>query len=404
MNNASVLTATQLSDYRHIASQTPFYLYDKNRILENIRTLKTTFHSSIHFYYAIKANPLPQLVEFISHHVDGFDVSSQQELLTAFNTAIGAQNISIAGPAKTTAELKAAISSACLIHAESINEVKKIIGLATELNKQPNICLRINPDFCVQRAGISMTGHSSAFGIDSDQVAAVLEYMKQHHITCQGFHFYSASQILSADALIATHRAIFELVQHWADEFHFVPRYLNIGGGFGVTYFQHESALDINAVAHALEHLRPSLPASTRLVIELGRYILNNAGYYVCRIQDIKISKGKKILITDGGLHHHLANSGNLGQVIRKNYPVKHIPCHLPVQASNAKVDENKAHPEKVDVYGPLCTPLDIMAKDIQVINPQAGDFFVVEQSAAYGKTASPQEFLSRPKVAELMI
>jgi diaminopimelate decarboxylase len=132
--------------------------------------------------------------------------------------------------------------------------------------------------------------------------------------------------------------------------------------------------------------------AGTRFVVEPGRYLVGEAGIYVTRINDIKISRGKKFLIADGGMHHHLAASGNLGQVIKRNFPL----------ALLHKLDEESE--ETVDVVGPLCTPLDVLAREVSLPSAAIGDLLGVFQSGAYARTASPLGFLSHPTPAEVLV
>ena len=126
--------------------------------------------------------------------------------------------------------------------------------------------------------------------------------------------------------------------------------------------------------------------------MELGRWLVGEAGYYVCQVTDKKQSRGQTYLMTNGGLHHHLANSGNFGQVLRKNYPVVLAHC----------LDSDEQ--EVVEIVGPLCTPLDIIGAKLTLPTAAVGDYIVVLQSGAYGASASPQKFLGHPEVAELLI
>ena len=172
-------------------------------------------------------------------------------------------------------------------------------------------------------------------------------------------------------------------------------RVLNIGGGFGIPYFPGEQRLDLGAIGKNLDMLvrraKNALPEA-RLVIELGRFLVGEAGVYVCRVIDRKISRGQVFLVTDGGLHHHLAASGNFGQVIRKNYPV----------AIGNKITGTRR--EIASVVGPLCTPLDLLAERMELAEAHPGDLVVVFQSGAYGYTASPRGFLSHPDPAEVLV
>jgi diaminopimelate decarboxylase len=170
---------------------------------------------------------------------------------------------------------------------------------------------------------------------------------------------------------------------------------LNLGGGFGIPYFPGEAPLDLASVGANLSAIvsraRDDMPTA-HIVIELGRYLVGEAGVYVCRVVDRKVSRGQVFLVTDGGLHHHLAASGNFGQVLRKNYPV----------AIANRMDTSTR--ERASVVGPLCTPLDLLADQMDLAVAGPGDLVVVFQSGAYGASASPQGFLSHPEVTEVLV
>ena len=172
-------------------------------------------------------------------------------------------------------------------------------------------------------------------------------------------------------------------------------RSLNLGGGFGIPYFPGEQALDIAPIGANLaalaERARTDFPQA-ELIIELGRYLVGEAGIYVTRIVDRKVSRGQTFLVTDGGLHQHLSASGNFGQVIRKNYPVA---------IGNKMLGQNR---ETVSIVGPLCTPLDLLAERMELPIADIGDLVVIFQSGAYGLTASPQAFLGHPAGVEVLV
>jgi diaminopimelate decarboxylase len=210
-----------------------------------------------------------------------------------------------------------------------------------------------------------------------------------------GFHIYSGSQNLKAESIQEAHEKTFALAIRLAAHAPAPLRTLNIGGGFGIPYFPGEGRLDLEAVGANLKRLLPDvlrqLPG-VQVVIELGRYLVAEAGVYVCRVIERKISRGQVYLVTDGGLHHHLAASGNFGQVIRKNYPT----------VIGNKVEGGEREP--VSVVGPLCTPLDLLADQMEMAHAQPGDLVVVFQSGAYGLSASPTAFLSHPGAREALV
>jgi diaminopimelate decarboxylase len=390
------LTLTQLTQ---LVGDTPFYAYDRQLITNKVSYLKRILPDKISVSYAIKANPLVSLVHMLSQQVEGFDVASKKEMLLALQTGIPAKKISFAGPGKSSDDIQAAIIAGVILHVESIGEIAKVAGTAKKLQLKAEIAIRVNPSFELKLSGMKMSGGAKPFGIDEEQIAQVLTKLPLDVLNLRGFHIYSGSQNLNADAIILSQQQTFALAQKLAENTKKITQrnidYLNIGGGFGVPYFANQLPLDINRIANNLEQLLDQyhpLVDSTEIILELGRYLVAEAGIYVCKIIDKKVSRGTTYLVCNGGLHHHLANSGNFGQVIRKNYPV---------------VIGNKLHnndEELVNIVGPLCTPLDVIADKILLPKADIDDYVVVFQSGAYGASASPKDFLSQPSLAEILI
>nr|WP_260295943.1 pyridoxal-dependent decarboxylase, exosortase A system-associated [Sedimenticola hydrogenitrophicus] len=375
--------------------QTPFYAYDRQVISRRVAELRSTLPDDIHLHYAIKANSMPVVVQHLSGLTDGLDVASLGEMKIALDTGIPAEKISFAGPGKNDTELSAAIAAGVIINMESEGEMERIARLSDKLGITPNVAVRINPDFELKTSGMKMSGGPKPFGIDAERVPRVLGRIGELNLNFKGFHIFSGSQNLRPEALIEAQTKTFELASRMAEHAPSPISWLNIGGGFGIPYFPGEQPLDLEPVAGNLEQLleryRPEMP-NVEIVIELGRYLVGEAGIYVCSVIDIKRSRDEVFVVTNGGLHHHLAASGNFGQVIRKNYPV----C-----LGNRVEDENLAC---VNIVGPLCTPLDILAHRMELPVIAIGDLIVVYQSGAYGLRASPQDFLSHPATIEVLV
>jgi diaminopimelate decarboxylase len=383
-----------ISHFATLLQSDVFYIYSKEVIANKIALFRQKIPSRFSLHYAVKANPLPALLSFISPQVDGFDVASAGEMLKALQAGMKAEKISFAGPAKTDGELKAAIQAGVVLNVESEGELRRICRFAVELTCRPKVALRVNPGFALKSSGMQMSGSAKPFGIDVEQVLVLLPEFSSLPVELQGFHIYCGSQNLQAESLLQAHRATFELLRQLMNVTPVNIKTVNLGGGFGVPYFAGERPLDIARVGEGLAELAveyESLFQGIELVIELGRYLVAEAGIYACRIQDIKTSGGQTFWCCNGGLHHHLANSGNFGQVIRKNYPV----------ALADSMDCNDR--QVVTVVGPLCTPLDILADKVSLSPAQTGDWFVVFQSGAYGASASPQQFLGHPGVSEFL-
>jgi len=375
--------------------RTPFYAYDRRLISHKVELLRRHLPADIHLHYAMKANPMPAVVQHLVTQVDGLDVASAGEMHVAIDTGMSPRNISIAGPGKTPVELSMALAAGIIINMESENEMETIARLMHQQGVRARVAVRVNPDFELKSSGMKMAGGPKQFGVDAERVPEMLARLKSLKLDFQGFHIFSGSQNLSVEAIQEAQTKTLELAYTLAEDAPSPVKLLNLGGGFGIPYFPGEKPLDLAPIGANLHKLLPvarkRLPEA-EFVLELGRYLVGEAGIYVCRVLDRKISRGHVFVITDGGLHHHLAASGNFGQVIRKNYPVL---------VGNKVVGHTR---ETVSVVGPLCTPLDLLADKMEMAKADIGDLIVVMQSGAYGLTASPTAFLSHPKPAEVLI
>lgn len=375
--------------------QTPFYAYDRQVMTDRVNTLRQQLPNEIQLHYAMKANPMPAVVQHMSGLTEGLDVASLKELRVALDTGIDPLDISFAGPGKSDQELRAAAAAGIIINLESEQEMERLACIGADLGVTPQVAVRVNPDFELKTSGMKMAGGPKPFGVDAERVPDMLKRIGELGLGFQGFHIFSGSQNLKPDALIEAQTNTFKLAVKLSEHAPSPVKWLNIGGGFGIPYFPGEQRLDLAPVADNLEKLlatyRPQLPDAD-IVIELGRYLVGEAGVYICEVTDVKISRGETYAITNGGLHHHLSASGNFGQVIRKNYPV----C-IGNRVTSDTMDQ-------INVVGPLCTPLDLLADKYTLPSPEVGDLVVVFQSGAYGFTASPHHFLSHPDPVEVLI
>jgi diaminopimelate decarboxylase len=378
------------------AGSTPFFAYDRALLSERVALLRATMPAGIELSYAVKANPMPAVVQHLSALVDSLDVASAAEMLTALDTPMPAQRVSFAGPGKTEAELTQAVAAGVTIEMESETEAARIVAIGERLGIRPRVAVRVNPDFQVKGSGMRLGGGPQQFGIDSELVPELLGWLCQADVEFLGFHVFAGSQNLNADILCEAQRKTVELVVRLAGDAPQPIQYVNIGGGFGIPYFERDEPLDLPAVGQNLDRLlsqtiRPNLPQA-RVVVELGRYIVGECGFYVTRVVDRKQSRGKTFLVVDGGLHHQLAASGNFGQVIRRNYRL----------AIGNRIYDDPT--EVVSVVGCLCTPLDLLGDDTMLPACDIGDLVVVFQAGAYGLTASPTGFLSHPAPVEMLV
>jgi len=375
--------------------QTPFYAYDRRLLDERVAFLRRVLPPAIELHYAVKANPMPAVVQRLARQVNGLDVASLGELRVALDAGMDPAEISFAGPGKRSPELAAAIAAGITINLESGGELENVARLGREQGRRPQVAVRVNPDFELKASGMKMGGGPKPFGVDAEQVPALLRRIGELEVDFRGFHIFTGSQNLRPESLIDAHDRTFELALRLAADAPAPVRLLNIGGGFGIPYFPGDAPLDLAPVADNLQRWLPvmkeRLPAA-HIVLELGRYLVGEAGIYVAEVVDRKVSRGHTFLVTNGGLHHHLAASGNFGQVVRKNYPV--------VVGNRVTGTER----EIVSVVGPLCTPLDLLADRMELAKAEVGDLIVVFQSGAYGLTASPARFLGHPDCVEVLV
>lgn len=396
-NNELVVGGKTLSQIDKLIGSTPFYAYDKTLIATKVANLKSSLPSAIQIHYAIKANPYPSLVHFMVDHVSGFDVASKKEMLIALQSGMPANEISFAGPGKTHDDIQAAIVAGITLHTESTTEISRAIELGENLNIKPNIAIRINPAFELKASGMKMAGGSKPFGIDEELLPQILNELPYEKINFKGFHVFAGSQNLKAAAIIEMHEKTFALAKQLVALTPVQIDYINIGGGLGIPYFPGEQHLNLDEISTNLANLLAQYQEALTgvdIIMELGRYLVGEAGVYVSKVVDKKISRDTTYLVCDGGLHHHLSNSGNFGQVIRKNYPI----------AIGNKLTIGNGNSELVNIVGPLCTPLDILADKVTLPVGNIGDYVVIFQSGAYGATASPQEFLSQPHLQEILL
>jgi diaminopimelate decarboxylase len=397
VDNGLQVNGLSMSELLEKAGQTPFYAYDSHLMSHRVSKLKNALPADISLHYAMKANPMPAVVNHMAGLTDGLDVASAGELEVALATGIKAADISFAGPGKSANDLEAAITAGVIINMESFGEMERIAITGLRLGRQPIVAVRVNPDFELKTSGMKMGGGPKPFGVDAERVPEMLARIGELQLDFRGFHIFSGSQNLRVDAIIETQGKTFELAYRLAEHAPCPLRWLNIGGGLGIPYFPGEQPLDLEPISNNLELLlekaRKLLP-DCEIVMELGRYLVAEAGIYVCEVVDRKESRGETFLVTNGGLHHHLAASGNFGQVIRKNYPV----C-----VAN-RVESGVEDQETVSVVGPLCTPLDILADKMALPQADVGDLIAVFQSGAYGYTASPHLFLSHPPPVEILV
>lgn len=377
------------------AGRTPVFVYSRALLDARVAELRAALPSRVGVNYAVKANPHPLVIAHMAPLVDGFDIASAGELSLCIAAGIDPRRISFAGPGKRDDELEAAIAAGVTLNCESEGEGLRALAIGQRLGVAPRIAIRVNPSFVMTGSGMKMGGGAKQFGVDAEKVPTLAKRLIAGGAEWRGLHIFTGSQTLSADAIIEAQANVLALAAELTEAIgHGCPK-LNMGGGLGIPYFPGDTAVDLPKVGAALAERVDSLPqvlAGTELCIELGRYLVGEAGVYLCRIIDRKESHGTTFLVTDGGLHHQLAASGNFGTVVRRNYP-------------SAIATRYGAEPtEEVNIVGCLCTPLDRLADNAMMPRAEVGDLVAVFCAGAYGASASPAAFLGHGPAAELLV
>lgn len=376
------------------AGDTPLFVYDAGLVDAKIARFRVAF-PKIHLHYALKANPYGPFLEHIIGQVDGIDLASGGELALALAAGVDPAATSFAGPGKRDADLEAGIRAGVTLNAESEGEVERAFAIAARLGIRPRLAVRVNPDFEIKGSGMRMGGGAKPFGVDAARVPALVKRIVAGGAEWRGFHIFAGSQALDPGALIEAQRATVALAAELAEAAGAEPPLVNLGGGFGIPYFHGEQPLDVETIAVVLAQMlqdRPQELVKSEFAIELGRWLVGECGVYLTRILDRKESHGKTFLVTDGGMQHQLAASGNFGQVVRRNYPI-------------AIVNRFGAAPEEdASIVGCLCTPLDRLADDVALPRAEPGDLVAVFLAGAYGLSASPQAFLAQQPAREMLV
>lgn len=378
-----------------VAGDTPLFVYDSAMLAARVAEWRAAMPAEVQLHYAMKANPYAPLLAFMAPLVDGFDVASGGELKMALASGIAAEEISFAGPGKRDRELEAAIAAGATLNLESAGEAERALSIAGHLGRTPRLAVRVNPDFDLKGSGMKMGGGAKPFGIDVAEVPTLVRRLIAAGADWRGFHIFAGSQALDAAAIVDTQAQTVAVAARLANEIGSTPPLVNLGGGMGVPYFPGDTAVDAKAVGAALGETlaaRDPILAGSRFAMELGRWLVAEAGVYLTRVVDRKVSHGETFLVTDGGLHHQLAASGNFGTVIRRNYPI-------------AIANRFGAEPtQTASVVGCLCTPLDRLGDQVALPHADVGDLVAIFQAGAYGATASPSAFLGQGPAREMLV
>ncbi len=377
------------------AGDTPLFLYEADRVRRRVAELRAAMPERLALHYAVKANPFPPLLALMDGLVDGFDIASGGELEIVRGAGIDLAAVSFAGPGKRDRELEAAIRAGVTLNVESEAEARRAIRIGESLCLTPRLAIRVNPDFDLKGSGMKMGGGAKPFGVDAARVPELVREILASGADWQGFHIFAGSQALDAEAIAEAQGQTLDLAARLALQSGAVPPRCNLGGGLGIPYFPGDTPVDLALVGARLAERFERLPEvlqGTAFCIELGRYLVGESGIYIARVIDRKESHGEVFLVTDGGLHHQLAASGNFGTVVRRNYPSA-IATRFGADAE-----------EEASIVGCLCTPLDKLADKGGFPRADVGDLIAVFCAGAYGASASPANFLGQGPALEMLV
>lgn len=381
------------------AGATPLFLYSADHVRRRVADLRVALPDRVALHYAVKANPFPPLLALMAGLVDGFDIASGGELEIVRpvleSTGLPLSKISFAGPGKRDAELEAAILAGVTLNLESEGEAARAIAIGERTGVTPRLAIRVNPSFDLKGSGMKMGGGAKPFGVDAERVPALVRTVIESGAEWRGFHIFAGSQALDAEAIADTQAQALALAAQLAQESGAALPHCNLGGGLGIPYFPGDTPVDLALMGEKLALQMATLPEvlrETAFCIELGRYLVGEAGVYLARIVDRKVSHGEVFLVTDGGLHHQLAASGNFGTVVRRSYP------SVIATRFGAGVEE------EASIVGCLCTPLDKLADKGGFPRADVGDLIAVFCAGAYGASASPATFLGQGPAKEMLV
>ncbi|CAN5161196.1 pyridoxal-dependent decarboxylase, exosortase A system-associated [soil metagenome] len=378
------------------AGDTPLFVYDAAMLSAQVASLRAVLPARCDIHYAMKANPFAPLLRHLALLVDGLDIASSGELEQALAAGVSPAHISFAGPGKRDAELRAALDHGVTVHLESEGEARRLLAIANRIGATPRVAVRVNPDFDLKGSGMRMGGGAKPFGVDADRAAPLARVMIDAGCDWRGWHIFAGSQSLDGAAIIAMQAAAVALAASLSETVGASPPLVNLGGGFGIPYFSGDAALDIAPIGAALDEAigqAPAILAESLFALELGRWLVGEAGVYLTRVIDVKQSHGESFAVVDGGLHHQLAASGNFGTVVRRNYPVA-----VANRFGQAPADR------PVSIVGCLCTPLDRLADQVALPAIVEGDLIALFMAGAYGASASPAQFLGHGPAIEMLV
>ncbi len=373
---------------------TPLYVYDLSRLEKDLAALRGALPAGTTILYSVKANPLLAVLVFLARRGCGAEVASAGELHAALRAGFPPGKIVFAGPGKRREEHLAAIRAGIrALHLESRGEAERLADLCGR-GRIP-VGLRINPASLSRGAGMRLGGGPQAFGWDEEEMEEALRFLEgTGRFEVAGLHANAATQVLQARALAGLYARLFDLAEKASSILGRPLSYLDLGGGLGVPLHEGEEELDLEALGREVRSLWEVHRdrAAGELLVEPGRFLSARSGIYLTRVVDAKVSRGKRFLVLDGGMSSNALAAGTMGQVFRRSLPV----C--------LAADPGAEGEEKATLVGPLCTPLDTLAREIPFPRAAPGDLVAFLRCGAYAFTASHPAFLSHPVPAEVVV
>jgi len=384
------LAATELAE----RYDTPLYVFSARALDDRLAAVRAALGARVELLYSIKANPSLAVTGRLRRGGAGAEVASLGELHLALAAGHDAPSLRFAGPGKTEVEIAAAVALGLgTFHVESHDEIDTIAAAATAAHRRVRVAVRVNLPQQLAGARMRMGGRSSRFGIDEDQVPAAIERVGQHpHLDLAGLHVYAGTQCFDAGAFVQHATAIVTRAAAWERELGVPLDELDLGGGFGVPTSAGDPTFDLAAAGRGLGELIAAHDRPTRRwFVELGRYLTAPCGVYLTRVVRTKDSGGERHVVLDGGMHQCAAAAG-MGSVIKR--------APLLVHATDLRGEDRAP----VSLGGPLCTPADQFAADLELPPLAAGDLVAILNAGAYGISYSPTGFLSHATPAEVMV
>ena len=374
------------------------YIYDTRIMRAKLAELARIMPAGVELYYAMKANPHPAFLA-AARDAQGIEIASLGEAEKAVAAGFKPDQLIFTGPGKSPEELHWSVANGVrTVHLESLAEAHRLAAIAAGLGKVQDVLLRINANFDIHEAQTTFSGGSKKFGIDEERLDAALpQILALDHLNFRGLHVYAASGVLNVADLLENCRLVFAMTRRIEAAFPGVRcDIIDFGGGFGVDYLETGHDFDPAAYAEGLTALIDEYGfAGRRFVLELGRYLAADSGWFCTEILDIKESRGKTQVVCAGGINHFRRPAA-----LAINHPLAIVPMHRP----RLFAGQQSVHRDQVYFGGPLCTGADKLANDVDVEHAEIGDIAVFGLAGAYGLTMSNIEFLSHARPEEIVL